>query len=112
MHLRLRKSEKLPQTYRKLAEHLLQFCGIGCKFEVPSSDCRLHAIGFVCFFKSRLFFVENSFFQLSWLPIYTPILVRRAFLEDRCIAKNSLCFKNYTLLKSFSKKHAIFLYIP
>ena len=31
MHLRLRKCEKLPQTYCKLAvaEHLLQFCGCG-----------------------------------------------------------------------------------
>ena len=42
MHLRLRKCEKSPQTYCKLAdlrvaEHLLQFCGIECKFAVPSS---------------------------------------------------------------------------
>ena len=51
MHLRLRKCEKSPQTYRKLAvaEHLLQFCGIcGCgiefKFAVPSSGV---AIGFL-----------------------------------------------------------------
>ena len=39
MHLRLRKCEKSPQTCGfSVAEHLLQFWEIECKFAVPSSD--------------------------------------------------------------------------
>ena len=42
MHLRLWKCEKSPQTCGfAVAEHLLQFCGIECKFAVPSSESLL-----------------------------------------------------------------------
>ena len=89
MHFRLRKCEKLPQTYRKLAEHLYSFAKLSVNLRCPALLARRRALLALSAIPCNISRIHTSLFSEELV-----------FPRHACCVLSRLCCNGHSLLLS------------